>query len=178
MTDKTTAALKLAEEALARLIRWMETRDMVVAGAEREALAAIREALAGENNGRTNNTGNEKCHSNFNRDSDLVPLSKKALAEPVKQEPVAWMWVCVDVESRSIETGILFNRGADDENTDWTPLYAAPVDAKAIRAEALEEAAKWCQRYHDKLEELGEDDYQTGRGRGAIDCAAAIRGLK
>ena len=47
-----------------------------------------------------------------------------------------------------------------------------------VRAEALEEAAKVCQQYHDKLEELGEDDYQTGRGRGAIDCAAAIRGLK
>ena len=65
---------------------------------------------------------------------ELIAKKEMQLAEPVKQEPVAWLWVCVDVESRSIETGLLFNRGADDENTDWTPLYAAPVSVEAIRA--------------------------------------------
>ena len=49
-----------------------------------------------------------------------------ALAEPVKQEPVAWMadgQLFTDKNFVSIETPV--------------PLYAAPVDAKAIRAEAL-----------------------------------------
>ena len=41
--------------------------------------------------------------------------------------------------------------------------YAAPVDAKAIRAEALEEAAKMCEDYDSFYVES---------------CAAAIRGLK
>ena len=51
---------------------------------------------------------------------------------------------------------------AYDEGT-LEPLYAAPVDAKAIRAEALEEAAK----------------YLAASGLiGSNDCAAAIRGLK
>ena len=73
------------------------------------------------------------------------------------------MWVCVDVESRRIETGLLFNRGADDENIDWTPLYAAPVSAEAIRAEALEEA---------------EEIAKTIGGSFAVEFLAAIRGLK
>ena len=99
--NKTTEALKLAEEALETApIEYDfhgEPVDKEFAELSNKALAAIREALA----------------------------------EQEKQEPVAWMWVCVDVESRSIETGLLFNRGADDENTDWTPLYAAPVSAPA-----------------------------------------------
>ena len=41
-----------------------------------------------------------------------------------------------------------------------------PVDAKAIRAEALEEAAEWC----DRLANNGSLD--------AEDCAEGIRGLK
>ena len=47
------------------------------------------------------------------------------------------------------------------------PLYAAPIDAKAIRAESLEEAAKVCDSVNNY------DNPMT-----ATDCAAAIRGLK
>ena len=46
------------------------------------------------------------------------------------------------------------------------PLYAAPVDAKAIRAEALDEAAKVCEQDEFQIYETAER------------CAAAIRGLK
>ena len=56
-------------------------------------------------------------------------------AEPVKQEPVIWHSVLdfVDVRRDPPEQG---------EEANWLPLYAAPVDAKAIRAEAFKEAAK------------------------------------
>jgi hypothetical protein len=74
---------------------------------------------------------------------------------------------------------------------DGTPLYAAPVDAKAIRAEALEEAAKACdaiEEDHWNLykgrkpytgSEAGRaDPHEQGVSMGAEECAAAIRGLK
>ena len=77
----------------------------------------------------------------------------KMVAEPLKQEPVAWM------KSNDTCTQLSFERF----NSGAIPLYAAPVDAKAIRAEALEEAAK-------HLAESGLI--------GSNDCAAAIRGLK
>jgi hypothetical protein len=96
----------------------------------------------------------------------------EALAEPVKQEPVAW---------KRESDGVLFSFEVYE---GLTPLYAAPVDAKVIReerdsmwlaqmefeekrvrAEALEEAAKLC-------EDRGFDPYIEEQ------CAAAIRGLK
>ena len=54
--------------------------------------------------------------------------------------------------------------------TESKPLYAAPVDAKAIRAEALEEAAKMCEEHARGFDE------ETDNAR--LWCAAAIRGLK
>jgi len=158
MTDKTTAALNLAEEALlntgnalmvisaGRNLRQLygEMRDDAVERCNK-ALVAIREALAEQ----------EK--------RAIVDSGSEVSSENEAQELVAWMWVCVDVESRSIETGLLFNRGADDENTDWTPLYAAPVDAKAIRAEALEQA---------------EEIAKTIGGSFSVEFLAAIRVLK
>ena len=106
MTDKTTEALKLAEEAL-------------------------QDALSGwtyiqQSHGQLYGVGWERVDTKGN---EALAAIREALAEPVKQEPVAWMWQSVDIESRSIETGLLFNRGVDDENTDWIPLYAAPVSA-------------------------------------------------
>lgn len=71
-----------------------------------------------------------------------------ALAEPVKQEQVAWM-----------NTNGAVNKLRE---AGWA-MNTAPVDAKAIRAETLEEAAKW-------LAESGLI--------GSNDCAAAIRNLK
>ena len=72
----------------------------------------------------------------------------------------------------------------------WIPLYAAPVDipqaeptsvdAKAIRAEALEEAAKVCEEYgnsvnNDWNKQLGVADDLVSI---AEECAAAIRSMK
>ena len=81
-----------------------------------------------------------------------------APVQPVKQEPVIWhsVWDFVDVRRDPPE---------QDDEKDWLPLYAAPVDAKAIRAEALEEAAKWF-------------EIRPGREMFGDECAAAIRGLK
>jgi hypothetical protein len=53
------------------------------------------------------------------------------------------------------------------------PIYAAPVDAKAIRAEALEEAAKVCDDEQAQLEAMGLDDEAWAAGY----CARQIRGL-
>ena len=111
--NKTIEALKLAEWAL------LTTQNALLFSAAGSDKSMYVEAI---------------------NDADkALAAIREALAEPVKQEPVAWIWQSVDLDSRSIETGLLFNRGVDDENTDWTPLYAAPVDAKAIRAEAREE---------------------------------------
>jgi hypothetical protein len=66
----------------------------------------------------------------------------------------------------------------------WIPLYAAPVDipqaeptsvdAKAIRAEALEEAAKVCDEEAKGFEQahLWDEEYAVKN------CAAAIRSMK
>ena len=81
------------------------------------------------------------------------------VAEPVKQEPVAW-WCCVPGQ----DAILLFDEPSDERYPPKykSPLYAAPVDAKAIRAEALEEAIAKCAPYG-----------LTG------ECVAiAIRGLK
>ena len=56
------------------------------------------------------------------------------------------------------------------QNEVDTLLQQAKVDAKAIRAEALEEAAKVCD---GTAKDCSLDAYRTIR-----DCAAAIRGLK
>jgi hypothetical protein len=139
MTDKTTAALKLAENTLEDIIRVYKFET----GTPVTALAAIREALA----------------------------------EPVKQEPVAW-WNGKETAWFEHE---LCGWQAPDGCT--IPLYAAPVSAdhflKAIaalregiatcRAEALEEAAKVC----DKYAADPDDDHNL-----SMLCAAAIRGLK
>lgn len=89
------------------------------------------------------------------------PLPCHFYAEPVKQEPVA----VVDEIGKRLDGTYIFNAvGKVDVGQQ---LYAAPVDAKAIRAEALEEAAKVCRTAQAKgLQSIRE----------AIE--AAIRGLK
>ena len=128
MTDKTTEALKLAEEALEEL-RYANDTD-IAKTKYYKALAAIRESLA----------------------------------EPVKQEPVAWRY-------NSNGDWIYKDRKVWD---DAEPLYAAPVDAKAIRAEALEEAAKVCDFENHQLTGMRMDNEAWA----AKNCAAAIRSLK
>ena len=115
--------------------------------------------------------------------ADQFRDATKMVAEPVKKEPVAWI--------EPDGTPSKYNH-----STGMKPLYAAPVDAKAIdfdtwmkhpytielnkrvkedyipatdakaiRAEALEEAAKVC-------------DDESRYSNDAECCAAAIRGLK
>ena len=82
----------------------------------KSAIAAVREVLA-------NHSGD----------------ANEMVAEPVKQEPVAY--VTGYYGGRCVVEPL--NRASVLPNN--LALYAAPVDAKAIRAEALEEAAKWCE---------------------------------
>ena len=94
--------------------------------------------------------------------ADQFPDATKMVAEHVKQEPVAY-W-SNDEQNIVVRYDLI-----KDQHLlfDYLPLYAAPVDTKAIRAEALEEAAKVCE---------ANKNY---RGLGVITIiAAAIRGLK
>ena len=141
-------ALKLAEEALLGS-GYYDTFQ------QRKALAAIREALAEP----VNRDGmvyykNNACKAKDANSPNCICWTK---AESVKQEPVAWMNKVANVFAQHPE-------GARNFGCDIA-LYAAPVDAKAIRAEALEEAAKVC--------ETDELCCKCGD-----ECAAAIRGLK
>lgn len=98
----------------------------------RQALAAIREALVDQ--------PNTKGESNVER-------TVVGLTEPVKQEPVAWALS----HSLGLEFSSKFPMCESKERAEEfarqhlgqvvvTPLYAAPVDAKAIRTAALDEA--------------------------------------
>ena len=89
---------------------------------------------------------------------------REALAEPVKQEPVAWHHPECKGECIAclIERCVKDSYGTQGLDFMLRHINAAPVDAKAIRAEALEEAAK-------HLAESGLI--------GSNDCAAAIRNL-
>ena len=82
-----------------------------------------------------------------------------APVQPVKQDPVAV------ISEFAIGLVKLHSNGAC--LPFGTPLYAAPVDAKAIRAEALEEAAKWCE---------AKQSYNAMHAN--TEFAAGIRGLK
>ena len=92
-----------------------------------------------------------------------------ALAEPVKQEPVAWRVHPFDYGVGHEGVYAMTMRLEQVEawkRKGWVvePLYAAPVDAKAIRAEALEDAVKF----------LEENGMIAPNGF----TAAGIRGLK
>ena len=84
--------------------------------------------------------------------------------QPMKQEPVAYVYE-KDVAGIGMRKDVAFTKHVEV----GTDLYAAPVDAKAIRAEALEEAAKVCET---ECIGFASDDEQLNR------IAAAIRGLK
>jgi len=143
--NKTTEALKLAENTLKDIIRVYKFET----GTPVTALAAIREALA----------------------------------EPVKKEPVMdneRIFALREAERNGSEHNYFNARPHNDTPTLRGMFcqgfdrgfhkgleYAAPVDAKAIRAEALEEAAKWCE---------AKQSYNAMHAN--TEFAAAIRGLK
>ena len=83
-------------------------------------------------------------------------IRAEALAEQEKQEPVAV------ISESAIGLVKLHSNGAC--LPFGTQLYAAPVSTEAIRAEALEEAAKWFEG------KVGQADLR--------DIAAAIREMK
>lgn len=93
-------------------------------------------------------------------------------AQPVKQRPVAWRVHPFDygvghegayAMTMRLEQVEAWNRKG------WIveSLYATPVDAKAIRADALEEAAEWCE---------AKQSYSAMHAN--TEFAAGIRGLK
>ena len=137
--NKTTEALAI--EALEMIAGERVCIDNLMSDKDiaRQTLAAIREALgepACEH--RIADARNEfvkdgyiciKCGALFRAADHAEPVKQ----EPVVQEPVTYIG--------NLNEFTAFNLVADGyELTD--PLYAAPVDAKAIRAEALDEAAK------------------------------------
>jgi hypothetical protein len=161
------APLKLAEEALTGLTE-NDSVNAYFADTRNKALAAIREALADHvEQSLTMVADHSELAAKAN--SGLVYLSairealanhsggaNKMVAEPVKQEPVKMMNSAGNTEAYLPE----------QQTAGFTiPLYAAPVDAKAIRAEALEEAA-------NKAWDVAPSD------EAAEKIAAAIRGLK
>ena len=87
-----------------------------------------------------------------------------ALAEPVKQEPVAKV---TDVFPTRVEwlREVAVN----------SLLYAAPVSVEAIRAEALEEAAKVCDEMAKHYITNHKEQEQVWLLAATSDCAAAIR---
>ena len=165
MTDKTTEALKLAEEALAGGL-WDYGPGQDEHTKCEEVLVIIREALAESKpapDGRI-----PKTVFTLDDISKAAEMGKQAgmidaLAEPVKQEPVAW-WNGKETAWFEHE---LCGWQAPDGCT--IPLYAAPVSAEAIRAEALEEAVRVCEQI---------DANNRGFPLNAKTYAAAIRGLK
>ena len=157
--NKTIEALKLAEEALVKANHFHDYED---------ALAAIREALADQFPDATkmmdepvammNSVGNTEAYRRTEQQTKGfdIPLYA-APVQPVKQEPVDF-----DEWMKNPYTIVL--------QKSIREYYIPATDAKAIRAEALEEAAKVCDR---TAKDCPLNAYKTIR-----DCAAAIRGLK
>jgi len=116
--DKLREAASLALEALERLVGWMDSRDMVVAGAEREAITALREQLAqaqGEWVDLTSKEINEVWCSGINYEAAVnavIAKFKSKNTPPVvpQREPVA----C----SKDAPVHIYLQTGCDDEDCE------------------------------------------------------------
>ena len=181
--NKTTEALKLMMEALEMQIHgagsiihsklaWQAGHEALAEPVKQEPVAVEQSApygfcpicrRAGVSRERGIN-GNDTCVIGHKyASSEAIP------AEPVKQEPVA---IVVEVDRHGDATVV---SGAWQLDGGTHTFYAAPVSTKAIRSEALEEAAKLC-------EQCTGDAIQTEtlklllQERGRI--ASVIRGLK
>lgn len=165
--NKTTAALKLAEALENDAKEHREVSYGLDCPPERtanwkhalncEAAARlIREALAEQSKCACDSPAWCTKYKKCNR--EMLGLPK---AQPVKQQPVGFVTQKL-TPSFGWRKDVVFVQQVEVR----ADLYAAPVNAKAIRAEALEEAAEWC----DRLANNGSLD--------AEDCAAAIRELK
>ena len=196
--NKTTEALKLAEEALDKARKGIPPGS----GLYGEALAAIREALSEptknqfnpdwdamaelvEENKRLAMENEKLRHGEIKYEDWLYnPMTGKPIweeAEPVKQEPVGVVKVLKMHTDDS-----KFHYVDCQRLPEGTELYTAPVDAKAIRAKALEEAAKECDLIAQEADEMTKSKFVSEFGRalhegmwgGATNCGVAIRGLK
>ena len=141
----------------------------------------------------------------YGKPIDHIPDATKMVAEPVKHSEHYWLHEINNARADGYERGYAAGKaepvkqepvGVVESSEEWgvagvliaglpigTKLYSAPVDAKAIRAEAYqqgrnemkEEAAKVCE---SKLPYQEEYDFQKASGNTARACAAAIRGMK
>ena len=163
-SDSCYNALRLAEEALSKVMSHPCSDHS-------KALAAIREALANHIPDATKMVA-EPVHQKHSEHYWLHEINNARAdgyergyvagkAEPVKQEPVSSIYVSLDGDREFDDWGVDLPAGRNI-------LYAAPVDAKAIRAEALEEAAKVCENMTSTYLSF----------EAAEKCAAVIRGLK
>jgi hypothetical protein len=97
------------------------------------------------------------------------PLYAAPVTEP-EQEPVAIDWDKIQEVLSDVWCRVISADDGLDAIQDL--IYAAPVDAKAIRAEALEEAANVCEaEQFEVLEDESCEPYNVG----CRHCAAAIR---
>ena len=198
--NKTISALKLTEEAANRAITTLEYLKTIgvhsdsidpTIRAEKKALAAIREALADHIPDATKMVGCAYCDNPLFAGTKCNNCGRVTLAEPVKQEPVAWketvraltdqvaalVWERDELQKqvqRYERNGVTcqlyghkVERSCAECNEDQ--LYVAPVSAEAIRAEALEEAAAMGE---ESIRIWGDQD-----GR-MVEVVAAIRRLK
>jgi hypothetical protein len=168
MNEQQRAAMQMALEALEGFEITVGQRYTNLGQTWLDAIIALREALAQpqENTARCGG-----CSKTAKDGWALYCVECWEKAEPVKQEeaklpvePVAtYMGHRLTPEGTKEFWGY-----ADTVLPEKTKLYAEPVDAKAIRAEALEEAAKVCE----------EPSYMQQRAKTSAECAAAIRSMK
>jgi hypothetical protein len=161
--NKTTEALKLALAAMENASPYSLTF--------KNEKAAIREALD-EQTVRCKGC-DEPMPKSWLDESGVCAVCGWPVwgKEPVKQEPVKMMNAAGNTEAYLPEQQTAgFN----------IPLYAAPVSAETIRAEALEEAAKVCDARADGALQAAEFAGRNAviAAEEATTCAAAIRGLK
>ena len=165
--NKTTEALNLAEEALESCDAGDYSTGHVIHPSFNnktvdEALAAIREALA---------------------EPDIEEMTLTQIAsrhEPVQRPQNCGTGYCSCIECPyepvSIPDHIICPFCESDHVPDW--LHDLKLDAKAIRAEALEEAAKVAESVVAKQSKHINDGKPFYANMYWEEIAAAIRGLK
>ena len=107
--------------------------------------------------------------NHFHDYEDELAAIREALAEPVKRR-VYPCPTCGQYQSNSFSCG----------HSQFVEHHA-PVDAKAIREQALEEAAKVCEEYAlESLEAITRTGHaiEDGLVNGGYVCATTIRGMK
>lgn len=170
--SKTTEALKLADKVISRYLNEtpIGNQPHMICHIADDALAAIREALAEqEKQGPVAWINEDELPEHYPYEE---MFNASTIIDGVRMFPN------VKMSARSMFYGLTkdhtwlsvtesqFNKLKPEQRMK---CYLTPVDVKAIRAEALEEAAKVCEDYSETL-------HQWTDKRKVF--AAAIRGLK